>query len=852
MGKTETAGIHFKPGFMLAWRFALRELRGGLKGFYIFLACIALGVGAISGVNSVARSITHAISGEGQALLGGDISFSVLQRDLKVDELDYLKNLGTLSKSTGTKAMARLPDSSGQTLIELKSVDNAYPLYGALTGPSGPLNSKSLKNNEAYVDQLLLDRLNIKIGDTINVGEAKLVIRDTIITEPDRLSEGMAFGPKVIVSHLGMKSTDLIKPGSLIRYTYKLKNTLLDKTATKNLIKNANTKFPEIGWRIRTKNNAAPALSRNIERFSQFLTLVGLTSLIVGGVGIANAIQAFLETKMAVIATFKSLGATGGFIFQVYLLQIMLLAILGIALGLVLGVLAPYGAAYALSGIVPISSEALFFPNALALGTLFGILTALTFAIRPLAGSNDIPAAALFRSSSANHSTIPAPVYLAALLASISALVFLAIFNSENKFIAMVFIGAIVFSFVLLRLVSYLIQLLARVSPKFRSMEIRMAVANIHRPGSLTPSVVMSLGLGLALLVSLTQIDSNLRQQVNGDILKTAPDFFFADIQNNEIEDFKSKLSSIVPGAKIVSVPMLRGRITRLKGIDAQDYDARGAAWVLRGDRGITYENSLPENSTLQKGEWWPQDYSGEPLVSVTAKEASELQLDVGDMLSVNVLGRTIEARISSLRNVEFQSMGINFVLVFSPNTFSGAPHSYLATLASDDSPNVPSDGEILRQITKSYPAVTSVRVSDALDTVNKIIEQLSTAIRAAASVALVSSILVLAGALAAGNNARIHDSVVLKTLGAKRWVLIRTFIYEYAILGLTTAIFALLAGGIASWFVLSNIMQLPSHFIPQIAGYTIIAALVFTVGFGLLGTWRILGQKAAPILREL
>jgi len=749
--------------------------------------------------------------------------------------------------------MARLSDGSDQSLIELKAVDNKYPLFGKLQGPNGTLLSDDLTPGTAYADQLLLDRLEIKIGSQISIGENSFIIVDTIATEPDRIGEGLGFGPKVIISHAGMEKTGLIQPGSLIRYTYNLDLAGASPAALKSLVNAARTEFAETGWRVRSRDNAAPALSRNIERFSQFLTLVGLTALIVGGVGVANAIRAFMETKRPVIASFKSLGAPGNFVFSVYLIQIMLLAVVGIAAGLVLGALAPVAASTALAGLLPVSKEVMFFPDALALGAVFGLLTALAFAVWPLAIARDIPAAALFRSAGFNIQAWPRPIYLIILALSVAILVGLAIFMSENRFVAVVFVGAIAFAFVLLRFVSIAIQRVAKKLPHVKSAELRMAIANIHRPGSLTPSVVLSLGLGLALLVALALIDGNLRAQVGNNIPKQAPDFFFVDVQNTEVEAFREKLGQLAPDSKIVSVPMLRGRVIELKGIKAENYKTNGGGeWVLRGDRGITYSKRLPENSTLAKGEWWPQDYSGEPLVSFAAEEAGELGLDVGDLLKVNVLGRTITARIASLRNVEWESLGINFVLVFSPNTFAGAPHSYLSTLMMPKTADKGSDGRVLREITKAYPAVTSVRVRDVLDTVNRLIGQLSTAIRASAAVALLASILVLGGALAAGNRARVHDAVIFKTLGASRGTLIRTFVYEYALLGITTAVFALLAGWLASWFVITRIMQFPSTFLPSVAVATVVVALVFTVGLGLVGTWRILGQKAAPVLREL
>jgi len=274
-------------------------------------------------------------------------------------------------------------------------------------------------------------------------------------------------------------------------------------------------------------------------------------------------------------------------------------------------------------------------------------------------------------------------------------------------------------------------------------------------------------------------------------------------------------------------------------------------AWVLRGDRGLTYDAKQPENATLTEGAWWPPDYSGEPLVSFSAEEGKAFGPKLGDTVTVNVLGRNVTAKIANFRQVQWETMGINFVMVFSPNTFAGAPHGWLATL-TDKSATTVDDARLLNAVTRAFPAVTTVRVKDALDIVNRLVAQLGTAIRAAAGVALVASVLVLSGALAAGNRARIHDAVVLKTLGATRRTLITAFSLEYALIGLATALFALAAGGVAAWFVVARIMTLPAHFMPEVAVATILVSLTVTVGIGLAGTWRVLGHKAAPVLRDL
>nr|WP_298101039.1 ABC transporter permease [uncultured Shinella sp.] len=841
--------------FPLAFRLALREMRGGLKGFYIFLACIALGTAAIAGVNSVSSAITQAIASQGQSLLAGDVRFEFNNRFATPDELKHFQSLGDVSLSSGLRSMARLPDGSDQTLVEAKGVDGAYPLYGTLeTAPQQPSAELFAKQGDAYgavVAPLLLDRLGVAIGDEVLLGTVKLKITATLVREPDAVSEGFGFAPRLMLSEDALTASGLVQTGSLVENAYRVR--LADQSLSLSKVRaDANKAFPKAGWSIRTSNSAAPSLTANITRFSQFLTLVGLTALIVGGVGVANAVRAYLDSKRAVIATFKCLGAPASLVALIYLTQIALIAAVGIAIGLVAGALMPMVAMRFLDGVLPVPAETALYPSALLLAAVFGLLTALAFAILPLGHAREVPATALFREQGFQKSRLPSWPYLLGAAVFLAALAGLAIVTAYDRYIAMVFLGAIAFAFVVLRVVAMLITMLARRSPRVNSPSLRLAIGNIHRPGALTASVVLSLGLGLALLVTLTLIDGNLRRELTGNLPERAPNFFFVDIQGSELDGFRDVLKSNMPDGKIIEVPMLRGRVMELNGVDVAKVKVpQGGQWVLRGDRGITYAKRVPENSTLAEGQWWPEDYAGEPLVSFAAEEGKELGLKIGDTVTVNVLGRNITARIANFRTVEWESLSINFVMVFSPNTFAGAPHAWLATMI-DPKASAEQEAATLKAVTNAFPTITTVRVKDALDVVNELVGQLATAIRAAAAVALIASVLVLAGALAAGNRARVHDAVVLKTLGATRATLIRAFSYEYLMLGLATAVFALLAGGAAAWFVVSTIMKLPSSFLPDVAVMTVVTALVMTVGIGLAGTWRILGQKAAPVLREL
>ncbi|RWX75120.1 ABC transporter permease [Neorhizobium lilium] len=839
----------------ISLRLALREMRGGLRGFYIFLACIALGTGAIGAVNSVSRAITTAIAGQGQELLAGDVRFELNNREASAQELAFLKSLGTVSVTTSLRSMARKPDGSDQALVEVKAIDDTYPLYGTLeSDPASPLPellaSQSSGAFGALAAPLLADRMSLKPGDRLLLGNTSLVISGNVTAEPDAVSDGFGFAPRLLIGRDALEASGLITTGSLVEHAYKIK--LNDPAIRGTLADRANREFPSAGWSVRTSDRAAPSLTENVDRFAQFLTLVGLTALIVGGVGVANAVRAFLDAKRTTIATFKCLGAPAAVVTQIYLIQIMLLGLAGTAIGLVLGAVAPFIALHFLEGVLPVPKDVAIFPSALLLAALFGLIITFAFAVLPLGHAREVPATALFREQGFETRRLPSWPYLLAAGAALALLCALAVFSAEDRYVAAVFLAAVAGAFLALRLVAVLIAALARRSPRVHSPALRLAIGNIHRPGALTPSVVLSLGLGLALLVTLALIDGNMRRQLTGTIAERAPNFFFVDIQGPEREGFVNVLKQQLPDATVTQVPMLRGRILAFNGKDVNQMNVPAAGrWVLRGDRGITYEESLPSNSTLVEGKWWAADYAGEPLVSFSAEEAGELGLKIGDTVTVNVLGRNITARIANLRKVEWQSLSINFVMVFSPNTFSGAPHAWLATL-SDPAATPQQEAAVLRAVTNAYPTITSVRVKDAITIIDQLLGQLATAIRAAAAVALIASVLVLAGALAAGNRARTHDAVVLKTLGATRGMLIRAFTYEYLILGAATAIFALFAGGISAWFVVSRIMKLQSAFLPDVALVTLAISLVLTVGIGLAGTWRILGQKAGPVLREL
>ena len=850
------------PGFGLSLRLALRELRAGLRGFAVFIACIALGVAAIAGVNSVARSLVTGITTQGRVILGGDLALSLIHREATPEELAVLQKHGKVSRIATLRAMANAGEA-GAVLVEVKAVENSYPEVGraSLDPPMPNLAADLARNGQVFgavADTTLFERLDLKPGAQLTIGDVRFDLRARLLSEPDKIAAGIGFGPRFVMSLEALRATGLLQPGSLVRWTYRVQlPRAADGTSASPLaVESAMRKELAdngAGWEIRTRENADPRFSRNIERFTQFLTLVGLTALLVGGVGVANAVTAFVDRKRVSIGIMKSLGATGGRVVSVYLTQVMAIALIGIAIGLAVGAAIPFVVAGAFAQVLPIPIDAVLAPADLGLALLYGLLTALAFSLAPLGRAHVVPVSGLFRDRVAPDPHAAGWGYrIAALVAGI-ALVALAVTAAYDRRIALLFVAAAGAAFLLLRLVALAIMAIARRLPAAPTPLLRLAIANLYRPGALTPSLVLSLGLGITLLVTLSTIDANLRREIGSTLPERAPNFFFIDIPSSRAGEFRDFLKTQAPGGALESTPMMRGRLTALNGTPvAEAKAAPNAAWVLDGDRGITYAATIPEGSTVVDGEWWPATGDEPRLVSLDAEIAKGLGLSVGDSVTVNVLGRTITAKIANLRRIDWRRIGIGFVMVFSPSTFAGAPHSELMTLTLPKNTPAETEPRILREAAKTYPMVSSVRVKDALDAVNAVVSQLLFAIRAASGVALVASLLVLAGALAAGHRARLYDAVVLKTLGATRPWLLGAYLVEYGALGLATAAFGILAGTAAGALIVSRVMNL--SFAPDFSGAAISAALAVAIAvcLGLAGTWNILGQKPARYLRSL
>ncbi len=856
-GTISSAGV-----MRLAWR----EMRGGMSGFYVFIACLALGVMVITAVGALSDALTAGLARQGEIILGGDATVARAHMRASETERSWLDARGRISETATLRTMARTLDGNEQVLVELKGVDAAYPLVGEvhLRGEvpfDGALAADANAAPAAAVDPILLERLNVKIGDRFRLGDLEVRASAAVISEPDSLSDRLTFGPRIFVSMETLEKTGLVKPGSLVNWRYAVKfSGARDNETTKRAASATFDGFtqalkrdlPDAGFTVHDKRDPRPRVRRTLERLQQFLTLIGLTALLIGGVGVANAVQTFVDRRRKVIATMKSLGAPQRVVFQIFLVQIAIVAMIGIAIGLALGLVVPVTLHSLYADVLPFETQLSITPWSIAAAAVYGLLVALLFALWPLGQAELVPPAVLFRDAVVERRGWPRP-HLVALLAFVAALlVTFVILTSDSQRIAIYFVGGLSLVFALFWALGGAVTWLARRAPRPSRPELAVALANLGAPGGLTRSIVLSLGAGLSLLVAVALADASLVREISSRLPENSPNYFLLDIPKEEYPKVVEIVTRTAPEAHMVRAPMLRGRLVTLGNRPVESIKAPPEAeWVLRGDRGLTYADEVPEGSTVTKGSWWGKDYTGEPLVSFEEELANQLGVGIGDMVTVNVLGRNISARISNLREVNWESLAMNFVMVFSPNTLVGAPHNVLATITLPKSTTLAEEAEVARAIGRVYPTVTAIRVKDAINAFGAVFGKIMAAVRVAGTVTLVAGALVLAGALATAQRRRILEAVILKAIGATKRRILTAHILEYLLIAAATAGFAVALGALSAWVALENVMDVAFTFSWGAVFLALGLASGLVVLFGGLGTLQVLRARPVPYLRS-
>ena len=833
---------------MLAARIARRELRGGLAGFRVFLACLALGVAAIAGVGMVRSAIEAGLSEQGAVLLGGDAELALTYRFADDDERAYMATISAqVSEIVDFRSMVLVGDDT-RALTQVKGVDAAYPLTGAVVlEPAVPLADALAPVGDkpgAVMDRVLVDRLGLAVGDTFKLGLQEFRLGAVLLREPDSATGGFSLGPRTIVLTEGLAGSGLIEPGTLYDTAYRMRLPAGADLAALEIA--SETKFRDTGMRWSDSRRAAPGVERFVERIGSFLILVGLAGLAVGGVGVASAVRAYLEGKVATIATLKTLGAEGNTIFQVYLMQIAVLTALGVAIGLVIGVGAPLLAAPLITAALPFPVAFGLYPGPLLEAAFYGVTTAFLFTLWPLARSQRVRAAALYRG--AGNAGWPGLWHWVALAVLVVALVGGAMAFSGSANLAAGTSGGVVGALILLALAALGLRRLARWAARKSFVRgrtgLRLALGAIGGPREEAMSVILSLGLGLSVLAAVGQIDSNLRSAIDRDLPARAPSYFFVDIQQDQIDGFLARLADDPAVSKVESAPMLRGIITLINGKPARD--VAGNHWVVQGDRGLTYSDALPDNAKITAGAWWPAGYAGPAQISFAAEEAEEIGLKLGDTITVNILGRDIEATITSFREVDFSTAGMGFVMSMNPGALNGAPHSFISTVYATEA----AEGPILRDLATAYPNITAIRVRDAIDRVTEALTAIATATAWAAGASLLTGFVVLIGAAAAGVRGRMQEAAVLKVLGATRARILSSFALRSALLGAAAGVVAIAVGGLSGWAVMTFVMEADYAFEPVSAIVIVLAGISATLLAGLGFAWPPLMVRPAQVLR--
>jgi putative ABC transport system permease protein len=835
----------------LAIRYARHELRSGLAGFRVFLACLALGVGAIAAVGTLSASIQAGLQRDARVLNGGDISVSLIQRPANDAERAALEADGRVSETLEMRAMARVPTDTNDdthTLVELKAVDESYPLAGAVDLEDGGSLAAALAPKDGIVgavaERSLFVKLNRAVGDIIEIGDTRVRLAGVIAREPDKIATVLSFGPRLMIPASALAATHLVQPGSQIRYQYNIAVPPDGDVAGSAAA--LDTDFPQAGWRIRTTDDAAPGIRRFIDQLTLFLTFVGLTTLLVGGVGVTNAVTAYLDGRMRTIAMLKCLGASSRFIFRVYLLQILILTGIGLLIGLIVGAILPPIAIWAAGDLLPIQPVNGIYPIALASAGAYGVLIALTFALWPLARARAIPAANLFRIADGAQTIWPHLRDLTGVALCGIALAALTVLTASNRWFAVCFVTGALASFGLLTLAANGLKRLARRLHTTGGVTLRLALANLHRPGATTTGVVLSLGMGLSVLVAIVLIESNLNRQIEDRLSEGAPAFFFLDIQPDQVAAFDAAVTGTPGISDYKRVASLRGRIVAIQGVPVEQARiASDAQWAVQGDRAVSYAATPPDGARIVAGAWWPRDYTGPPLISMDADVAHGFGVGIGDSLTLNILGRDIVAKIASLREIDWRSLRFDFAIILSPGLLETAPHTHVAAVS------VPADKEdgLERTIAKQFVNVSVVRVREALQAARDLLAGIDVAVSATSAITIAAGALVLAGAV--GRRRRIFDAVVFKVLGATRATILRAFLLEYGILGLATGVISAGVGTLVAWAISKWLMGLSWSFDARAVAVTVAATTILALVAGFAGTWRALGQKAAPLLRN-
>lgn len=831
-------------------RFAARELRSGVKGFRIFLACLALGVAAIAAASSTAEAFRRGLATEAREILGGDMAVSASQRRFQAGELKQLESLGRITRAVAAQAMAEAPGGA-RRLVEVRGVDHAYPLAGEVTIQGAPSLAAALERRDgvwgAAVEQTLLDKLGLRIGDRFLAGNVPMRVNAVLDAEPDRLSRGFQLGPRVLTRPGALEEGGFLNPGLPFGETVRiaLRPGLELPQAKAEVRKTMKGLF-----RVRDRNDAAPGVSRMINQLEYFLGFIGLASLVAGGLGVFGAVSAYVDGRKPAIATLKALGASSGLIRDMYLAQIGFLALAGVAIGLVVGATAPIVLGQVFARDLPVPALFAVYPIPLVKAALFGLLSAAAFSLAPLARARTTPPASLFRSDLVGRLRL-GPELIAA-IASALGLAGLALVTAPTLLAAAIMIGGTAAAFALLWGFGWLAAKLAGSMRGGARGAVRIALANLAGPRSAARTAAPAIGLGVALLAAVVLIQSSLLRQISIVAPQTAPSLVFTEVPGDRAAAFDAEVARAygrpLTTDTYLRAPFMTGRIMAVRGepIDIATIP-QNAKWAYDNDISVSAIGPEPPNAGILKGRWWPADYSGPPLVAMGRDPAAGKDIKIGDPITLQVLGSEIEAKVAVIRNVDFGSFGASFPLVLTPNALEGAVPRQVAIAKASKA----EEQRVIRMLGADFPEVNVISVREQLEAATELFDKVALAVRGAAAVALMAALLVLAGAIAARAQERTREAATLKVLGASRVQVLSAYVIEYGLVGLIAGAAGVGLGYAAAWPVVVLVFE--AKWSVDWGGVATLlgGASALAATGGLLASFQALSKRPAPALRS-
>jgi putative ABC transport system permease protein len=833
---------------------ARREMRSSWRRLLFFFLCIGIGVGSIVALRSTIRNVNRSVAGEARQLLTADVQIDST-RPWKPETLEIIERIArdpavlARTETIESNTMLRPADaaSEGAMMVELKGIETAYPLYGDFKLAGGaPFDHSLLAGGGTVVAPLLLERLHLRVGDPVKIGESTFVIRAAFDYEPGSGS-GFRLGPRVFIARSAVEATGLTGFGSRARrrILFKVQEGSLDP-----LVQRLRAELKGQLVTVNSYKDSQENLSEQFARTENYLSLTGLIVLVLGGIGVSSVTRVFIEQKKQTIAVLKCIGATGRQITAAYLAQVVTLGLLGSLLGVALAKGALLLVARWFAQSLPPNMSYELTPGAVAQGLGLGVLVSVLFSALPLLRVRHIKPNMLLRDEAGDRKR-RGPDVLRLLTGAIVVvgLALLSSWQAGSLRVGLFFLAGLAATAALLYGAAFLLILLVRRVRNIRSFALRQAVSSLYRPGNQTRVIIMAVGLGAFVVMAIQSLQTNLLNEIDLSRRTQLPNMFLIDIQTDQKQGVE-RLIEQATGVRPELIPTVRARIFAINGreVDLEQPEMRQQRGRLGREYVVTYRPRLESNETLVAGRFWDAEASAEPEVSIEEGMLGLAGLDVGSLITFDIVGRKVTARVTSIRRVDWRNSRTGFMVLFRPGALESAPQMLIAPINGPTSE--PERSRFQRALLDQYPNITVIDVAEVVSTIGRILNNATLAVSFLGGFVLLCGVLILVGSIAMTKFQRIYETAVLKTLGAKRKVLLIILFVEYGLLGLVAGLIGALASVALSYAVTRYVFEIPWDFSPYVSLTGIAATVALVTAVGVSSSFNVLTRKPLAILR--